>query len=297
MNCQRVQESFIDYQDGALDAPEAASLRAHLSSCPDCQREWAALQEIAGKLDRLSEPEPSPRLREQFYAMLETHEEHAGSASPFALVRSGVDRFFAALMPSRPAFQFAFALALLLAGLTAGAHYLAPPPPVDEKTRDELRDLRAQVNDMNKLVTVSLLTQKSTSERLQSVLAAMDLKSPDRKVLSDLIGTLAFDPSVNVRLSAVEALAPHVDDLLVRAGLVSALRRESAPLVQVAMIELLTSAREAQATSLFERLSHDDTADRNVRDAARRGLAVLRSPLPADNPQTNKTSPTKPALT
>ena len=30
----------------------------------------------------------------------------------------------------------------------------------------------------------------------------MDLKSPDRKVLTDLVGALAFDPSVNVRLTA-----------------------------------------------------------------------------------------------
>ena len=71
MNCQRVQDSFIDYQDGSLPADEAAELRSHLASCPVCQREWSALQEITRKVDALSDaPEPSPRLREQFYAML-----------------------------------------------------------------------------------------------------------------------------------------------------------------------------------------------------------------------------------
>jgi len=299
MNCQRVQECFIDYQDGTLAPDESAELRTHLSSCPDCQREWAALQEITRKLEQLPAAEPSPRLREQFYAMLETHQGGANTVNPFALAKSRLDRFFAALLPARPALQFAFSLVLLVAGIFAGARFLGHPatPAVDEDTRRELAELRGKVDDMSKLVTINVLTTKSTSERLQNVLATMDLKTPDRKVLSDLVGALAMDPSVNVRLSAVEALAPHADDRLVRAGLLSALPRESAPLVQLAMIELLTSVRETDAKPVFEHLSRDEATDKNVREAARRALAVLRTPLPADNHQTTKTSPFKPSLT
>jgi hypothetical protein len=300
MNCQRVQDSFIDYQDGTLPPDESAALRGHLASCPACQREWSALQEITRKLDTLPADEsPSPRLREQFYAMLETHQRDADSVNPFALARNRIDRFFAALLPAQPALQFAFALALLAGGVFAGARFLRPadaPLPVDNSARheQEIATLKAQVNDMGKLVAASLLQQKTTSERMQTVLATLDLKSPDRKVLSDLVGALAFDPSVNVRLSAVEALAPHADDTLVRAGLVSALSRESAPLVQVAMIELLTSVREPDAAPVFDRLSRDEAADKNVREAARRGLAVLRSPSPTDDAQ--KSNPSSPLV-
>ncbi|MDB6165220.1 MAG: hypothetical protein JWQ83_360 [Lacunisphaera sp.] len=282
MNCQRVQDSFIDYQDGSLPADEAAALRAHLTSCPTCQREWSALQEITRKLGALpATEEPSPRLREQFYAMLETHQREADAPSPFALARHRLDRFFAKLVPDRPALQFAFSLALLVAGLYAGQRFLTKPAvlvPADDTAKKELADLRKQLDSMNQLVTYSLLQQQSTSERMQTVLDKMDLKSPDRKVLSDLVGALAFDPSVNVRLSAVEALAQHADDSLVRAGVLSALSRERAPLVQVAMIELLASAREKNALPVFEKLSRDEALDKNVREAARRALAVLRLP-------------------
>ena len=34
MNCSRVQDSFIDYQDGTLPAGDATALRTHLASCP-----------------------------------------------------------------------------------------------------------------------------------------------------------------------------------------------------------------------------------------------------------------------
>ena len=302
MNCQRVQDSFIDYQDGSLPADEAAQLRTHLASCPLCQREWSALQEMTRKLDALpAGEEPSPRLREQFYAMLETHQRNADSVSPFALARGRLDRFFAALLPAQPALQFAGALALLAGGLLAGQHFLARPAaiaPADDPARRELAELRKQMDSMNQLVTSSLLQQQSTSERMQTVLAKMDLKSPDRKVLTDLVGSLAFDPSINVRLTAVEALAQHADDSLVRAGVLSALPREQAPLVQVAMIELLAGAREQTARPIFEKLARDESQDRNVRDAARLALAALRMPAqPANDPTATNKQSLKPSLT
>jgi hypothetical protein len=297
MNCQRVQDNFIDYQDGSLPPDQSAELRAHLASCPTCQREWSALQEITSKLDALPAAEPSPRLRENFYAMLETHQRDADAPSPFALARSRIDQFFAALLPAQPALQFALAMALLIGGLFAGQRYLAKPAPVDDTAKQELAALKAQVNSMSELVTYSLLQQQSTSDRLQTVLAKMDLKTPDRKVLTDLVGALAFDPSINVRLTAVEALAQHADDALVRAGVLSALPRERAPLVQVAMIELLANARDRAAEPVFEKLTRDDAVDLNVREAARRALAVLRLPVdPGAAPTALKSTP-QPVLT
>lgn len=301
MNCQRAQDQFIDYQDGTLLPDVAAQLRAHLASCPTCQREWSALQEITRKLDLLPAEQPSPRLRENFYAMLETHQRDADAPSPFALAKSRLDRFFEAILPTQPALQFAFALTLLAAGIFAGARFLQRPAativaPADDSSKKELAALRAQVNSMNQLVTYSLLQQKSTSDRLQSVLATMDLKSPDRKVLTDLVGALAFDPSVNVRLSAVEALAPHAGEDVVRAGLLAALPRESAPLVQLAMIELLATVRETGAEPILDQLSRNPQTDENVRDAAKRALATLRLPTPADsqpNAQSNEPAASK----
>ena len=284
MNCQRIQEHFLDYQAGTLDAAQSAEVRAHLATCLTCQKEWSALQEITTKLDHLPSEEPGPRLREQFYEMLESHIREADAPSPFALARSRIDRFFAALLPAQPAMQFAFALALLAGGLYAGLR-VSPRPAapetvtvVDQSAQRELAALKSQMDSMGKLVTYSLLQQQSTSERMRNVLATMDLKQPDRQVLTDLVGALAFDPSVNVRLTAVGALAQHADNELVRAGVLSALPRESAPLVQVAMIELLATAGAQDAAPVFDRLSRDENLDRAVRDAARRALAHLRSP-------------------
>jgi hypothetical protein len=281
MNCQHIQESFLDYQDGRLSPTEAAVVREHLKTCLTCQREWAALQEISLKLDRLPPVAPSPRLRAQFYAMLDTHRrEETGSRSPFVLMRSGLDRFFAALVPARPLFQFALTCAVLLLGLLLGSRYLplaAPAPATDPALVRELAALREKVDSMGQLqlVTYSLLQQQPTGERVKAVLATLDRKQTDQRVVSGLLNTLAFDPSVNVRLSALEALYPHANLAEVRSAVAASLPRETSPLVQVTMIDFLAGTRDPAALATLETVSRTPTYDQAVREAARRALAML----------------------
>ncbi len=276
MNCERIQESFLDYQDDRLSPAAAAEVREHLKTCLTCQREWAALQEISLKLDRLPPVAPSPRLREQFYAMLETHRrEEAGTRSPFVLMRSGLDRFFSALVPARPVFQFALACAMLLLGLVAGSRYLhptAPAPATDPAIVRELAALRENVDSMKQMMVSS---SQPTGDRVKAVLATLDLQKTDQRVVSGLLNALAFDPSVNVRLSALEALYPHANLPQVRSAVAASLPRETSPLVQVTMIDFLAGSRDPAALATLETVSQTPTYDQAVRDAARRALAML----------------------
>ncbi len=279
MNCQRLQDSFLDYTAGSLPAHEAAAVREHLKTCLTCQREWAALQQTLITLDKLPEPEPSPRLRAQFYALLDEAQNEVTAPSPFALARSRLDSFFAALLPSRPAFQFALTLAVLVAGVLIGTRLLPTPAPqvvtqADPATLQELAALREQVESMDRRVSTHLLAQPATN-RLRTVLAAFDDGDANDRTLAGLLNTLAFDSSVNVRLTALEALYTHVDRAPVRAGVISALPREQSPLVQVAMIDFVVASRDAQAGPTLDRLARDPAADAVVREAARRGLAHL----------------------
>ncbi|HEY0947005.1 MAG TPA: zf-HC2 domain-containing protein [Opitutaceae bacterium] len=277
MHCQRIQESFIDYQAGTLPAPEAAKVREHLKTCLTCQREWAGLQETLLKLDRLPAEVPSPQLRARFYAMLEEEQRAADAPSPFALARSKLDTFFAALLPSRPALQFAFTLALLAGGLFIGARYFNPPAPApaaDPATQKELADLRAKVDSMGQLVTYSL-QQRSANTRLQGVLATLDTNKADERTLAELLATVAFDPSTNVRLCALEALYAHADRDAVRAGVIAALPREPSPLVQVAMIDFVAAARDQAAAPVLDELVRTATVDKSVREAAQRALVQM----------------------
>jgi hypothetical protein len=273
MNCQRVQESFLDYQDGLLSPADAAEVRDHLKTCIECQREWAGLQEISLRLDRLPPVAPSPRLRARFYAMLKDHRRAADAPSPFVLMRSRLDRIFAALLPARPVLQFTLVCFMLAAGLVVGARYMNPSP--DRATADTIARLQSKVDSMAPLLAYSVLQQQSTTERLKAVLGTLDLKQSDQQVVSGLLTALAFDPSVNVRLSALEALYPHSDQPGVRSAVTASLPREPSPLVQVTMIDFLAASRDPAAFSTIENVSRSQTYDQAVRDAARRALAQL----------------------
>lgn len=273
MNCSRAQERFNELLDRRTNEADTADLRAHLASCPDCQREYSSLAQTLAALDQLPAAKPNPRLRAGFYALLEEEKNSAAS------IRAAVARrqHAARLTLWRWILSPVAALAIALGAFHFGTRYGAPvaSAPADDATKRELAEMRAKLESIDQLVGISLLQQRSTSERLQTVLATLDQKNPDPKMLSNLIGALALDPSVNVRLSALDALYPHAGQQVVRSGVLASLPREPNPLVQVAIIDFLVAARERDATPELEKLARDDTIDRAVREAAQRGLAQL----------------------
>lgn len=280
MNCTQAQERFSELLDSRLSASDTAEVRSHLASCPDCQRDFSSLAQTLSAVDRLPAAKPSPRIRANFYAMLEEEKNSAASIRAAVVRRQRAARFTLWRWILSPV----AAIAIALVGFHFGTRYGAPAPatvaaaPADDSAmKREIAELRAKVDSVGQLVGFSLLQQRSTSERLQTVLATLDEKNPNQKILANLIGALALDPSVNVRLSALDALFPHADQQLVRAGVLASLPREQNPLVQVAIIDFLVAARDQDATPELQKLVRDESIDQQVRDAAKRGLAQLLS--------------------
>ena len=275
MNCQRAREHLPELLDTSRPNAEGdgglrAAVRTHLAGCPACARELATLTQTAAALDAMPTPPPSPRQRANFYAMLAAEKHGTAGTAPAAATR-----------PHRPArWRWLLAplagAALLAAGFLAGQRQASAPPAVDEVAlRGELRKLQGQINKMGQLVTYSLLQQQQgpANDRLSGVLAAARAERPSDKVLDDLVSALAFDPSANIRLRALEALYPHADRPVVRAGILAALPREQNPLVQLELIDFVAAAEDRAAAPALERLALDDATDRSVRDAAQRALA------------------------
>lgn len=275
MNCTQAQERFADVLDGRLPEAATAEVRAHLASCPDCQREFSSLAQTLSALDALPAAKPGPALRKNFYAMLEEEKNSAASVAAAAARHRYSARVSFWRWILAPLGAGALALGGFIIGTRVAPPVAAPTSTLDPATKQELADLRARVDSVGQLVSISLLQQRSTSERLQSVLATLDQKNPDQKVISDLIASLALDPSTNVRLSALDALYPHANQPLVRSGVLATLPREQNPLVQVAMIDFLVAARDREAVPELEKISRSETIDKAVREAAKRGLAQL----------------------
>ncbi|MBI5769275.1 MAG: HEAT repeat domain-containing protein [Verrucomicrobia bacterium] len=271
MNCTSARATFPALLDHRTTATEHLEARTHLASCPDCQREFAELSRTLTALDTMPAPTPSPRLRQNFYAMLEEEKNSAASVR----VAAERDRRVRRISLWGWVLSPLAAAALVALGFHVGQRQA--PPAAAPAPSSEVAAMRNELKELRQLVGISILQQQRgpVSSRLQEVLAAAKSDQPTEKTLTDLVNALAFDPSVNVRLRALEALFPHAENKLVSDGVLTALPREQDPLVLVELIDFLAASGNRDAAPELEKMTQNEAIDRSVRDAARRALAQL----------------------
>jgi len=278
MNCVQARDRFAELLDQRLEGPVSGDIRTHLASCPACQREFASLRDTLDRLDALPAAKPGPRLRANFYAMLEDEKRSAAAPVQAATRRRptpGVWRWILSPVAAGGLLVLGFLAGHYAPQRTAAPATTPATATTDAATQQELADLRKKVDSMTQLVGYSLLQQQPAGERLKGVLAAQNLTHDDDQLITKLISTLALDPSTNVRLTALEALYQHADKDVVRAGVLASLTREQNPLVQVSMIDFLVAAKDREAAPTLQEMARSDKVDRSVRDAAKRALVQI----------------------
>jgi hypothetical protein len=256
MTCDEAKQLFADYWSHALSDEEEIGFEAHLGACQACRTEAERLGALWSDLASLPVEQPGAGLRARFYETL-------------AAYRSGAVERLAPLPSRRLVWQIAASIALLLAGVGAGYGLRPNPAP-------EVVQLREEVANMRQLVALSLLQQQSASERLRGVSYAYRVEPSDSEVLSALLNTVNRDSNVNVRLAAVDALHPFASSAATRSAIVQALPKQTSPLVQVALIDLLVDLKERQAEPELRQLLQNSAADTGVRERAQWALERLQ---------------------
>jgi anti-sigma factor RsiW len=262
MNCKECTERIVEFSDGRLDEAHAGQVREHLASCPSCREEQASLAATLRSLDTLPIEAPSHRMRARLMGAIESER-----IQPAAVGDERVRRPAAAPFPWFRALAGGLGACLLLAvGFILGER---------AATQRQIADLRSRVDTMGQLVEQSVLQKVPAGDRLETVLTAGASQRPDEHVIDGLINAMAFDPSVNVRLNALNALYAHSRHQVVRAGVLACLPRETNPLVQISMIDFLVAAKAQEASGELTRLASDPAVDSDVRDAAHRAVELL----------------------
>ena len=128
------------------------------------------------------------------------------------------------------------------------------------------------MHSLSQLVTLSLLKQDSASERLRGVSFGRQSGATDERVLAALLETLRRDRDVNVRLAAIDALAPTVGRPLVRDQLLDEMARQPSPMVQIALIDVLLAHDRAGSLQRLQDLAADPAIDPTVRGYLRSRL-------------------------
>ena len=264
MHCDDLGPRMLEYLAGTLPDDELAAIRAHLTQCATCRDEMDATAELWGELGAVPAPRPeSARMRARFDAALQGYIDGQSEPAARAVMRQ----------PSvwlQPWVQFAGAAAVLVMGVALGRFVIQP-----QSSNPEIALLRQELRDTRQMVTLSLLTQQSASERLKGVSFTSQIDQPGGEVTLALLDTLMHDPNVNVRLATIDALKRFAGGENVRRGVLEALARQTSPLVQIALIDYVVETNDRGAADTLRRLSSDPMLDQAVRGRATQALQQI----------------------
>ena len=266
MNCRESRERIADLLHGGLADDEAGRVREHLHACPACWQEWQELNETWTRLGLLPEEQPSPNLRRDFYRRLE-----ALAAKERRPLRESLRCLLPDLRTVPLAMRLAAAALVVTIGFTSG-FFLGRGR---ENGSGKIERLSREVDRLQQQMTLSLLDQSSASARLQGIALTSRVQDPDPSLITALLDTLDNDPSVNVRLSAVDALYLFSGREEVRTALSASLARQTSPLVQIALIDLLVSLKEKQAATALKKLLNDKKIMPEVQQRAQLGISRI----------------------
>lgn len=271
MNCEKFEKWIPDYIAGSLDEHSRRTLEAHMAACERCRKEVSSISALWTNLGMLPEAQPSENMRARFFTALEAYQHGLEQGKQRAHFKDWLNGWFLSWWPKQPAIQFGMAFVLLIVGF-----FLGNQSQFGGGSGSEVRQLREDFTQMQRLVALSMLDQQSPIDRLKGVTFSYRLQKPDRQVVDALLNTLNRDPSVNVRLAALDALLQFSEQDEVREGLIASLANQSSPMVQVALIDLLVEIQEKQSLGVLNNFASGDSINTIVKERATRGIELLR---------------------
>lgn len=258
----------MDYLEGQLTLAQEQELKELLEAGVLKEQELKEYSSMLLQLKQLPEPPPSPRLRNNFYTMLAQAEAEEKRPTLVQRLQGRLERLF---WYGKVQAGAVLAGALLLI-LGIGFGYWLRPVQVYEQ---QISQLQQQVVEMQQVVLLNQLEQSSATERLRAVNQSQELPQVDQQVIRALLNTLNSDPSINVRLAAIEALHAHAQHPLVREGLVRSFEQQDSPLVLMALAEEMAALQERRGIKPMQKLLEQDELDSTVKQQINKSIQIL----------------------
>jgi len=257
MEREQLESLLIDYIDGKLSAADRQAVEQELVNNEASYKLYEELREVIHTLDNSPRIEAPPTLKDGFDRMLQA--EIAATQPDKKTI------FFT------PAFyRVAAAIALLIVGGGAGFWI-----STYQRQQDQILALQKEMERTKQQMMSMIGNDLSASQRLQGVTVAMNMGPADDDVVKALVHTLNVDPNTNVRLAALDALSKFYNEPTVRKALARALEKQTDPVVQIALIQLLVRMKEKGVVNDLKRIIDDEDAIKPVKDEAYSGILKL----------------------
>ena len=269
MKCEEVQRELTDYIDNVLDAPVSEEIEKHLNTCEKCMDEYKELKAILNSLENYELKMPDESLRENFNTMLQSEIEKFRAKN---IKTNEPAKRNLLLIWTSPMLKVAAGFILLIAGVLIGVNL---KPGLDSTQTAQYNDLKKEVKEMKELVMFTMLKEESPSQRIQAVSYADEISDPNQKVINALINTLDNDKNVNVRLAAAYSLVKFSNNQSVTDAFIQALEKESEPILQIVLINILTDKKETKALKPMRKIIDNPSTMKEVKEIAAKSVKVL----------------------
>lgn len=265
---EKFEKILADYLEEPRDEAHVEALTAALQTGELEAAQVASLLQFDNQLRALPVPEPGPALQTNFYLMLAREKE---KQAPQAAWYQEAWHWLRAWHQPDLVGRLAYSLVLLALGMALGLWYNQQQNQEAEK----ISALTNQVQQLQKMMMLTLLEQPSATDRLKAVNLTVDMDTADSRVIMALLQTLNQDPSVNVRLAAIEALYQHAGNPLARQGLVQAIARQESPLVQLALADIMLAMQEKESVNQLRKLLQKKGLHEDVKVKVKQTIQVL----------------------
>jgi hypothetical protein len=242
------EETLIDFLESGKSE---AAVEQHIKHCDVCKTRLEELELIIGLMHE------SPEVKAPKSIGLEL--EHAISVEKRSINQSSFNYW-----------QIAASLALLVIGYLIGSQN-------GEKDTGNITALRNEVAELKEVTMVSALQNYSASQRIQAVnqIHATPITQPSKKLTQALLETLNTDESPNVRYAALQAITRFEPDSELKEKLVSSLKRQEDPLIQITLIGYMVELEEKTAIAPLKDLIKESDASPEVVRQAKIALDIL----------------------
>ena len=258
MNTNEIEELIAKYNEGLADPSEILHLELLIESGEVDLTRLRELTKFDESLDKFKEPIASKNLDQKFYDMLskETRKSKRFDFASWLTFESWIPKLSVSLV----LIVIGFIGGTLLQKSTGG---------------NEVRQLADEVRGLKEITMISMLEQESATDRLKAVSLSEEIQGPSKKVTDALFKTLNADPSVNVRLAALDALHNYAKSPAIREGLVRSIAQQDSPLVQVALAELMVSMQEKSSVKELKKILEQKSTPKEVKKQIEESIKVL----------------------
>jgi Putative zinc-finger len=269
MKCKEVQPELLDFIDDRLDSFTRDEMDRHLKICEKCRDDLHELKIVVKNIGLNREEQPSAELRENFNTMLQSELNILATAN---ILKENQPTKTLSLSWASPLWKIAACFFILVSGIAIGVKLKSGNESSSSK---QMSELNSEVKGMKEALMFTLLKEESPSQRIKAVNYTEEMPNPNIEVINALINTLNHDKNVNVRLASLYSLSRFSDNPIVIDSMVASLARQTEPLIQVVLINMLAEKKETRAIKPIQDILTSKKTLEEVKDIARKGLKTI----------------------